>query len=236
MILDATAPEIASDDKLSQFLADFEACRIAKRDWTHAAHIAMAGTYLLTHPLKEALPLARTGIQRFNAHHGGAPELYHETLTCLWIYLCSAFLNELGSTGAEAIRALVFQYGRSSAVDEYYSFDVTKSDEARGGWVLPDTQFVPAAWRRERRLVTTNPRFLHMPSVRGWCKGVTAQLLPRTLSGSLHFGLYEDGRQTGYARVVTDGATCASLRECVGDDWLRQCIREHPNLRNAIWI
>src|SRR5215472_18423167 len=40
-----------------------------------------------------------------------------------------------------------------------------------------------------------------------WARGIPMAVLQRAIRRSLTFGLYKDGRQIGFARVVTDGAT-----------------------------
>ncbi|HEX9149574.1 MAG TPA: GNAT family N-acetyltransferase [Thermoanaerobaculia bacterium] len=56
---------------------------------------------------------------------------------------------------------------------------------------------------------------------------------------SLCFGLFEDGRQIGFARVITDAATFAYLADVyvLGSHrgrglatWLMECILAHPGL------
>jgi GNAT superfamily N-acetyltransferase len=73
-----------------------------------------------------------------------------------------------------------------------------------------------------------------------WAKGIPRDVVERSIAGSIAFGLYEDGRQVGFARVVTDLATYAYLadvfvvEECRGrglGDWLVESIRLHPQLQ-----
>ena len=42
-----------------------------------------------------------------------------------------------------------------------------------------------------------------------WSPGIPRETVERAIAGSLNFGLYRDGRQSGFARVITDGATFA---------------------------
>jgi len=42
-----------------------------------------------------------------------------------------------------------------------------------------------------------------------WSPGIPRDTVERAIAGSLNFGLYRNGRQIGYARVITDGATFA---------------------------
>jgi GNAT superfamily N-acetyltransferase len=73
-----------------------------------------------------------------------------------------------------------------------------------------------------------------------WAKGIPRDVVERSIAGSIAFGLYEEGRQVGFARVVTDLATYAYLadvfvvEECRGrglGDWLVESIRLHPQLQ-----
>jgi GNAT superfamily N-acetyltransferase len=46
-----------------------------------------------------------------------------------------------------------------------------------------------------------------------WAKGIPLALVERSIDHSLAFGLYRDGRQVGFARVVTDHATFGYLAD-----------------------
>lgn len=46
-----------------------------------------------------------------------------------------------------------------------------------------------------------------------WAGGIPRDVLERAIAHSLCFGLYSDGRQIGFARVVTDEATFAYLAD-----------------------
>ena len=73
-----------------------------------------------------------------------------------------------------------------------------------------------------------------------WAKGLPRAVLERALEHSLAFGLYRDGRQVGFARVVTDHATFAYLADVFvvaaerGQGlgrWLIESILAHPELQ-----
>ncbi|MEC5399870.1 GNAT family N-acetyltransferase [Uliginosibacterium sp. H1] len=73
-----------------------------------------------------------------------------------------------------------------------------------------------------------------------WSPGVPRAVVERAISGSLCFGLYHQGEQVGFARVVTDRATFAYLADVFVLDahrgkglskWLVQVIVEHPDLQ-----
>jgi GNAT superfamily N-acetyltransferase len=247
MIIDATAPELCSDEALAKFLKGFEDCTIPDKEWTHAAHVAMAAAYLLKYEWNEALDKARSGIQKFNAHHGGAPQLYHESLTRFWIHVCHAFLNEVGLPGAEATRALIATYGRRSDLyKEYYLYDALQSEEARREWRTPDAKPLPAAWRRGELLISTNPRLLHLDTIHQflkesyWAPEIPKHVVQRCIRDSISFGVYLAGRQVGFARVITDLATFGYLADVFilephrGQGLskrLMECVMQHPNLQ-----
>jgi GNAT superfamily N-acetyltransferase len=73
-----------------------------------------------------------------------------------------------------------------------------------------------------------------------WAKGIPREIVDRSIDGALCFGLYEDGRQIGFARVITDAATFAYLADVYVVEshrgrglatWLMQSILAHPDLR-----
>jgi GNAT superfamily N-acetyltransferase len=101
--------------------------------------------------------------------------------------------------------------------------------------------------RRGNLLVSTDPALLDVPFLHDfltnrsyWAAGRSLEVVRRSLEHSLCFGLYEDGRQVGFARVVTDRATFAwlcdvfVLEECQGRGlakWLMECVVGHPDLQ-----
>ena len=46
-----------------------------------------------------------------------------------------------------------------------------------------------------------------------WAKGIPFAVVERSVNGSLCFGLYHEGRQVGFARVITDRATFGYLAD-----------------------
>lgn len=247
MIYDATARELASDEALAGFVEEFEECTIPAAEWTHAAHLAMAGGYLLERPLEQAIEAARVGIQRYAKCRGVDPARYHETLTQFWMYVSHAFLQERGLPGAEGVRALIGDYGpRSDLFREYYSYDVAKAEGARVGWEAPDLKALPGAWRKNGMLISTNPRLLHLDTVHAflkttyWAEDIPKELLAKALRNSVAFGVYDGSEQIAVARVVTDLSTFGYLADVyVREDhrgrgvskWLMECIMSHPSLK-----
>ena len=73
-----------------------------------------------------------------------------------------------------------------------------------------------------------------------WARGIPLAVLKKAIDNSLPFGLYRDGRQVGFARVVTDHATFAYLADVFVVEDARNlglgqrlvaAILEHPELK-----
>ena len=140
---------LASEEALADFLLEFERGTWPKSSWNHAAHIAVAGCYLLDHPTDVAESWMRLGIRHYNhctgtinSDHSG----YHETLTLFWLAIVRARILERPADlpRLETVRALVEELGpRRDLYQEYYSFDVVRSVEARRSWMPPDVKPLP---------------------------------------------------------------------------------------------
>lgn len=101
--------------------------------------------------------------------------------------------------------------------------------------------------RRGDFLISTDPELLDLSVIHDyltnhsyWALGISREVQRRALDGSLCFGVYENGRQVGLARVVTDRATFAwlcdvfVLEEYRGrglSKWLMECVVAHPDLQ-----
>ena len=93
---------------------------------------------------------------------------------------------------------------------------------------------------RSRLDVDLIHRFLSEESY--WAKGRPREQVERSLEHSLNFGAYLDGRQVGFARVVTDRATFAWLADVfvvrdhrgrgVGKQLVEAALA-HPELRDV---
>jgi GNAT superfamily N-acetyltransferase len=105
---------------------------------------------------------------------------------------------------------------------------------------------VPYERRRAGTVVSTDRSRLDVDLVHRvlattyWAKDIPRDVVERSIAGSIAFGLFEEGRQVGFARVITDLATYAYLAdvfvldECRGrglGDWLVESILLHPQLQ-----
>lgn len=86
--------------------------------------------------------------------------------------------------------------------------------------------------------IATIHRFL---SRSHWAEGIPLAVLERAIAHSLAFGLYKDGAQVGFARVVSDRATFAYLADVFVlpeergkglGTWLVETILLYPALRD----
>ncbi|MCZ6693726.1 MAG: GNAT family N-acetyltransferase, partial [Bacteroidetes bacterium] len=73
-----------------------------------------------------------------------------------------------------------------------------------------------------------------------WCKNIPYDIFKKSAQNSLCFGLYYQGRQIGFARIVSDYATIAYigdvfiLPEYRGkglSKWLMEVVMKHPELQ-----
>ncbi|MBM3725771.1 MAG: hypothetical protein FJW40_10155 [Acidobacteria bacterium] len=131
---------LASPDAFEAFLAAFEAGTLPKTAWTHGAHVAMGAAYNIRYG-ECALARIRDAIRRFNLATGGEntdTSGYHETLTVFWTELLGREVS--GFTGPwQAACHAVAKYGSQRGYhQQFYSFDVVASTEARRRWIPPD--------------------------------------------------------------------------------------------------
>ena len=128
----------------------FEDASIPASEFTHAAHIAVALSYLEAFPPEQALERMREKIRAFAAHHR-VGNLYHETLTTFWMRLLEHVASNSdadssrrsGSAKADLplwrrINLIVEDWTKRRPVEAHYSTEVIKSQAARDRWIPPD--------------------------------------------------------------------------------------------------
>jgi GNAT superfamily N-acetyltransferase len=102
-------------------------------------------------------------------------------------------------------------------------------------------------YREGRFLVSTDRSWLDLDLIHGfltdcyWAKGIPREIVARSIENSLCFGVYDEGKQIGFARVISDCATYAYIGDVfvieshrgkgIGK-WLMECIVRHPSLQN----
>ena len=132
-----------SDD---EFLAAFEACTLARKLWTHEAHVRMAWLYLSRERSEEASAKICDGIRRYNASLGNHKG-YHETVTRGYVALIS---HRIRSRSAPAETFEVFRSENADLLDRtnppllrHYRTETLESPRARATFVAPDLQPFP---------------------------------------------------------------------------------------------
>lgn len=102
-------------------------------------------------------------------------------------------------------------------------------------------------WQRDGYTISTDPQRLdvemlhrYLSTSTYWATGRPLAVVLRSLAHSLCFGLYQEGAQVGFARVITDYATFAWLADLFVVDahrgrglgvWLSETILAHPDLQ-----
>ena len=104
-------------------------------------------------------------------------------------------------------------------------------------------------WTRGEYTISCDPARLDLDVIYNflsessyWARGRGRERVERSVENSLAFGIYKDGAQVGFARVVTDYATFAWLADVFVLDsergrglgvWLVECVMAHPELREV---
>lgn len=78
---------------------------------------------------------------------------------------------------------------------------------------------MPHKWRDATYLITDDPACLDVTLIHNflvssyWAEGIPFDVMRRSIENSLPFGVYDGGKQVGFARVVSDYATFAYLAD-----------------------
>lgn len=73
--------------------------------------------------------------------------------------------------------------------------------------------------QKDNFLIDTEPSRLNVGFIHNyltnsyWAKGRTPETVQKSINNSLNFGLYQDDKQIGFARVITDGVIMAYLMD-----------------------
>ncbi|HEY1020972.1 MAG TPA: GNAT family N-acetyltransferase [Flavisolibacter sp.] len=101
-------------------------------------------------------------------------------------------------------------------------------------------------WTKDDYRISTDKEKINVDYVHNflrqtyWAENIPLEVVRRSIEGSLCFGVYQDGKQIGFARVITDGATFAYLADVFMDErfrgrglskWLMEIIISHPQLQ-----
>ena len=101
-------------------------------------------------------------------------------------------------------------------------------------------------WRRGEYFISTDKSRLDLTVIHDfltksyWAAGIPIETMKKSIEHSLAFGVYKDGKQVGFARVITDFATFAYIGDVfILEDyrgqglskWLMEVIADYPELQ-----
>lgn len=138
----------ADDAAIAHLGEGLAACKLAREEWTHEAHLA-ACLYLLARRPDIDVDASIAGlISRFNESVGGVNDDqngYHDTITRTYVAGVRHFLRERGSGDltADVNALLASEAGSRDWPLRFYSRELLFSVEARRGFVEPDRAPLP---------------------------------------------------------------------------------------------
>jgi hypothetical protein len=115
-----------------------ERCLLAKDEFHHRDHLAVAAAYLYSGDFESAMARMRASLKRFAAHHA-VSGLYHETLTRFWLLQVEQRLDRTVAL-CESVQRIQQQLPDKGLALKYYSKDLLNSLDARMRWIEPDLQ------------------------------------------------------------------------------------------------
>ena len=127
-----------SDAEILTLVDRLERCLLAKTEFHHRDHLAVAVVYLYSGDFESAVERMRTSLTRFATHHGVAG-LYHETRTCFWLQQVEMLLDR-DLCLEESVCIIQGQLADKDLVLTHYSKERLDSQEARSQWLSPDLQ------------------------------------------------------------------------------------------------
>ena len=101
-------------------------------------------------------------------------------------------------------------------------------------------------WQRDNFTISDNIDDLNIGVIHEflnkayWAKGIPMDIVKKSIENSLCFGLFDDEKQIGFGRAITDYATFAYMADVFVVDnyrgkglgkWLVSCILDHPDLQ-----
>ena len=101
-------------------------------------------------------------------------------------------------------------------------------------------------WQCGEYVISTDKHLLDIPAIHSyltasyWAQGIPFETVKKSIEHSLSFGVYTQGKQIGFARVISDYATYAYIGDVyiLADfrgrglsKWLMRVIADHPELQ-----
>ena len=127
-----------------QFLAAFEAGKIANRDFHHRDHLRLAWIQIRRLGVDRAAQAVAGAIRQFASRHGHA-DRYHETMTRFWVRAVGLGIDSHPTLAFENLLAAEPHLLDKNLPYRHWSRELMGSDEARRQWIDPDLRLMPAS-------------------------------------------------------------------------------------------
>jgi hypothetical protein len=127
-----------------QFLATFEAGKIANQDFHHRDHLRLAWIQIRRLGPEGAAQAVAGAIRNFAAHHGHA-DRYHETMTLFWVRVVGMGINRHPGLAFDDLLAAEPHLLEKNLPFRHWSRERMGSDEAKRQWTEPDVRLMPAS-------------------------------------------------------------------------------------------
>jgi GNAT superfamily N-acetyltransferase len=103
-------------------------------------------------------------------------------------------------------------------------------------------------WNKAGFMISDDPQLIDRDAVFSllsntyWGENVKREIIEQGIDHSHCFGIYQDGNQIGFTRVITDKAVFSWILDVVIDEnsrgnglgkWLLDCILNHPDLKHT---
>jgi hypothetical protein len=127
-----------------EFLEAFESGALPSREFHHRDHLRVTWLYVASFPLDVAVARVLDTLQGFAAAQG-ATQIFHVTLTCVWVRLVAA--AQAGAPAGEGFPAFLARNPHlfdKGLPGRHYRAETLASAEARRGFVPPDLEPLPA--------------------------------------------------------------------------------------------
>ncbi|MDQ6720814.1 MAG: hypothetical protein M3003_08470 [Candidatus Dormibacteraeota bacterium] len=127
-----------------EFLAAFEAGKIANQDFHHRDHLRLAWIQIRRLGQERASDTVAGAIRRFAAHHGHA-DRYHETMTRFWVRVVGLGINRHPTLHFDDLLVAEPHLLDKNLPYCHWSRERMGSDDARRQWLEPDLRLMPAS-------------------------------------------------------------------------------------------
>jgi hypothetical protein len=109
-----------NEQEIEAVVTGFERCTIAKDEFSHLRHLAVAVYYLRDSTPEQAFQKMRDGLLRFLDHHGISRTHYKDALTHRWITLVQSVIEQMNpeSSLVDVTNAVLERLGDSRLTDE----------------------------------------------------------------------------------------------------------------------